>query len=159
MSDSWATISKDGKYRYLLGRRVSDSPSRLLFIMLNPSTADATRNDPTIRRCMGFAQQWGFGLLQVANLFAYRTASPAELRSASDPVGADNQATLHSAMQDACLTVLAWGNHGAYMNRSAAVVDLALSATLPHHLGMTMKGQPKHPLYLPKTTTPTAWGK
>ena len=152
MSDGWAHFSDDRKYRYLLGRRISDSPGRLLFVMLNPGTADETHNDPTIRRCIGFAKQWGYGLLEVVNLFAFRTSYIRELRRAADPIGSDNDEWLRGALTTADRVVLAWGNHGAFMNRSQQVLRMANNATQPYHLGLNKTGEPKHPLYLPSST-------
>ena len=154
MSDGWARFSDDGKYRYLLGRPISDSPRRLLFIMLNPATADATKNDPTIRRCIGFAGQWGFGTLEVVNLFAFRTAYVAELRKADDPIGAENDKWICDAINAADRVILAWGNHGAYKNRSLQIKRMALEAAQPYHLGLNKTGEPRHPLYLRADTTP-----
>ena len=153
MSDGWAYFSDDRKYRYLLGRRISDSPGRLLFIMLNPGTADETHNDPTIRRCIGFTERWGYGLLEVVNLFAFRTSYIRELRRAIDPIGSNNDEWLRSALMTAERVVLAWGNHGAFMNRSQQVRRMASNATQPYHLGLNKTGEPKHPLYLPSSTT------
>lgn len=154
MSDSWARFSHDKKYRYLLGRRIGDSPRRLLFIMLNPATADETQDDPTIRRCIGFAERWGYGMLEVANLFAYRTPYVAELRRAADPVGPDNDKWIANALTAAEKVILAWGNHGAYKNRSDEVKRMAIDAALPYNLGLNKTGEPKHPLYLPASTSP-----
>ena len=84
-----AIFSGDRRYRYLLIRRVGTSQSRVLFIMLNPSAADEVRDDPTIRRCIGFARDWGFGLLEVVNLFALMSTNPKTLLDAEDPVGPD----------------------------------------------------------------------
>ena len=157
MSDSWARFSKDKTYRYLLGRRIGASQRRLLFIMLNPATADETRNDPTIRRCIGFAKRWNFGLLEVANLFAFRTPYVAELRRADDPVGPDNDDWICRALNTADKVILAWGNHGAYRNRSQQVKRMAIDAALPYHLGLNKTGEPKHPLYLPASTKPNSF--
>ncbi len=154
MIDSWAHFSADRKYRYLLGRRISDSPHRLLFVMLNPATADETHNDPTIRRCIGFARQWNFGLLDIANLFAFRTAYPSELRRADEPIGPENDEWICEALSTADKVILAWGNHGSYKNRSNQVKLMALKAAQPFHLGLNKTGEPKHPLYLPATTDP-----
>ena len=82
MTDGWANFSDDGRYRYLLGRHISDTPRRLLFIMLNPSTADANKSDSTITRCINFARDWGYGTIEVVNLFAFRTPYVKALRQA-----------------------------------------------------------------------------
>ena len=154
MNHGWARFSHDKKYRYLLGRRIGDSPRRILFIMLNPATADETQNDPTIRRCIGFAKQWQFGILTVANLFAYRTPYVSELRHADDPIGPDNDEWIDNALNAADKVILAWGNHGAYKDRSHEVKRMAIEATKPYHLGLNKTGEPKHPLYLHASTSP-----
>src|SRR4051812_41324552 len=92
-----AIFSRCGKYRYLLTRSWADGPTAT-FIMLNPSTAGAEQNDPTIRKCIGFAQRLGFGGLQAINLFALRTPSPVILRKARRPIGPGNQAAWGNAM-------------------------------------------------------------
>src|SRR5581483_9586135 len=97
-------------YRYSLARFFGDG-GVVNFIMLNPSTADAETDDPTIRRCLGFAKAWGYGTLVVTNLFAYRATDPAELAKAGDPVGPDNDTRLWSEAQLSDLVVCAWGNH------------------------------------------------
>ena len=155
MTDGWAHFSADRKYRYLLGRRISDSPRRLLFIMLNPGTADESHNDPTIRRCIGFAQRWDFGVMEVANLFAFRTPYVAELRSAKEPIGPDNDEWISQALVAADRVILAWGNHGAYMQRSSKITRMVSDVAQPYRLGLNKTGEPTHPLYLPASTLPT----
>lgn len=154
MSNGWAHFSDDEKYRYLLGRRISDSSSRLLFIMLNPATADESKNDPTIRRCIGFAERWGFGIMEVTNLFAFRTSYVTELRRADEPIGTDNDEWISKALTTADRVVLAWGNHGAYKERSRQVRRMALNVAQPYHLGLNKTGEPKHPLYLSASAIP-----
>ena len=148
-----AVFSKDRRYRYLLRRRVGDSEKRVLFVMLNPSQADEERNDPTIRRCIGFARGWGFGVLEVVNLFAFMSTNPKVLLEAEDPVGSGNDGAIRTAMQSADLIVLAWGNNGLlHEKRATAVTAMVRKAAQPYCLGLTMKGAPKHPLRLPRTT-------
>ena len=154
MKDGWAHFSDDRNYRYILGRRIGDSDRRLLFIMLNPGTADESHNDPTIRRCIGFAEQWKFGIMEVANLFAFRTSYVTELRRADEPIGSDNDEWISKALTTADRVVLAWGNHGAYKGRSRQVRRMVLNVTYPFHLGLNKTGEPKHPLYLPASTIP-----
>lgn len=117
--------------------------------MLNPSTADAQIDDPTIRRCLGFAWLWGYGSLEVVNLFAYRTPHPQHLRKVPDPVGPENDRYLVAAIQRADRVVVAWGNRGE--GRSYACLKLIGSEKQPYCLGITQKGQPIHPLYVRKT--------
>ncbi len=143
-----AVFSDDRRYRYLLRRRIGGSRKRALFVMLNPSTADETRDDPTIRRCIGFARRWGFGALEVVNLFALRTPYPRALRQHADPVGARNDCHIRAALRRADTTILAWGAHGVYLNRGDEVRRMALDITMPYCFGATKSGQPKHPLHL-----------
>ena len=155
MSDGWAHFSHDKRYRYLLGRRIGASDRRLLFIMLNPGTADESHNDATIRRCIGFAERWNFGVMEVANLFAFRTSYVAELRAAKEPIGPDNDKWISEALVAADRVILAWGNHGAYMQRSRCVMRMVSSVVQPYQLGLNKTGEPTHPLYLPASTVPT----
>lgn len=158
MSDRSAVISPDGIYRYEL-RRIWGDPTRLVgWIMLNPSTADADLDDPTIRRCVGFAREWGYGGIVVRNLFALRATDPAALKVHPDPVGPENDEWLLAAGQDA-LTICAWGAHGSLRGRGTGVRDLLTAGGAQlHHLGLTKDGSPRHPLYLPRTATPVPWG-
>jgi hypothetical protein len=126
----------------------------VLFVMLNPSTADASRDDPTIRRCVGFAKAWGFGALSVANLFALRSTDPSVLLSAQDPVGPDNDAMILELARKASLVVAAWGAHKVAARRAAAVQSLLPKAVC---LGLTSSGQPRHPLYAPGNAQPLAF--
>ena len=142
-----ALFDASGAYRYKLTRSWPDSGRGVVcFILLNPSRADAERDDPTIRRCIGFARVWGFAALEVVNLFAYRTQSPSELRKVYDPIGPDNDGVLRDSASSADCVVAGWGMHGAYRDRSRHVRAL-LSET--HCLGYTASGEPRHPLYLP----------
>lgn len=145
-----ATFDSTGAYRYLLWREWGPGP-RVLFVMLNPSTADATADDPTLRRCIAFARSWGFASLEVVNLCAYRTPSPAILRSHPDPIGPDNPVHVASAISRASLTVAAWGNHGS---RYLAGLQDSLSLIPLHALRLTATRSPSHPLYLPKIASP-----
>jgi len=144
---SYARISEDGLYRYALGRRWGDGePVR--FVMLNPSTADASVDDPTIRRCMSFARTWGYDAVTVLNLYALRATQPRELWKAADPVGPDNDAYLRIAAEGGVgLTVAAWGAN-ARMDR-VEVFRRLFQQTTVHCLGTTKDGSPRHPLYVP----------
>lgn len=137
----------DGPYRYLLWRRWADAAT-VLFVMLNPSTADARRDDPTIRRCSGFARAWGFGGVEVVNLFAWRATDPRELRRAADPVGPENDRVIAAAAARNHAVIAAWGNHGALGERDRQVAAL-LARFRPRCLGApTARGAPRHPLYV-----------
>ncbi|MEC9374624.1 MAG: DUF1643 domain-containing protein, partial [Planctomycetota bacterium] len=115
-----ALFDPTGRYRYRLTRRFPDAPAdgpAACFVMLNPSTADAERDDPTIRRCIGFARGWGCATLDVVNLFAFRATRPADLRAAEDPVGPCNQRHVRAAIRRADMVIFAWGDHGALLQR------------------------------------------
>ena len=144
---SGATFDATGCYRYLLWRSWDTTAAKVGFVMLNPSQADAVVNDPTIRRCLGFARSWGFGALEVVNLFAYCTAYPTELRRAADPIGAENDRYLADLGQRVDQIILAWGNGGSWQGRDQVVRSL-LGDRAVYCLGTTKLGQPKHPLYL-----------
>lgn len=155
-----AHLSADGRYRYTLERRWAPAPSAL-FVMLNPSTADAQLDDPTIRRCRGFALALGAGGLTVVNLYAYRATNPADLWTVEDPIGPDNDDTLltnvRGHVEAEAPVIAAWGAHGRPA-RVAHVLDLLgdLAGQLTA-LGVTSHGAPRHPLYLPAATRPAPW--
>lgn len=151
--ETHAELSPCRQYRYSLTRRWASGP-QVLFVMLNPSTADETDDDPTIGKCIKFAKSWGYGGLVVGNLFAYRTPSPELLMTATDPIGPDNDEWLVKLQKSADLTIAAWGNSGSFMERSKAVTGL-LSALHILHLNKT--GEPKHPLYVAADTKPVPW--
>lgn len=143
-----ATLSPCGLFRYRLGRRWAEGAT-LLFVMLNPSTANAAIDDPTIRRCIGFAQAEDFGAIEVVNLFAYRTPDPKALKAAGFPVGPDNDAAIMAAVLNANTICLAWGAHGAGLGRTGEVLALLKQAhRAPWCLERTRSGQPAHPLML-----------
>ena len=147
--DGAAWFSVDGKYRYLLTREFGGS-STCLFVMLNPSTADEVVDDPTIRRCIGFAWREGFGRLEIVNLYGFRATEPGVLFEAEDPVGSENDLTVEEALKRADLVIAAWGNHGGHVpGRMGRVVDmLRISGQKSMCFGFTKQNQPRHPLYL-----------
>lgn len=143
--DGGAIFDASGAYRYRLWREWDELKPAIAFVMLNPSTADAETDDPTIRRCVRFARSWGFGRLEVVNLCAYRATTPADLFAATDPEGTDNANHLDRACQTVHRVVVAWGNHGIRL-MPARVPGGAWS------FGLTKLGQPRHPLYVPGST-------
>lgn len=153
--DKSATFSPCRRFRYTLWRTWAavdgHADCYAMFVGLNPSTADEANDDPTIRRCVGFARAWGFQGLCMTNLFAYRATDPADMLAQADPVGEGNDRTLRAMAERAGIVVAAWGVHGAHGGRAAAVRKL-----LPklHYLKLTKDGHPAHPLYLPKTLRP-----
>lgn len=142
---SAAEFSPCGRYRYSLTRVWDRERPTILFIGLNPSTADAEKNDTTIRRCIGFARSWRFGGLIVCNLFALRSTDPRVLRVAADPVGPGNAAAIRRACGMAGRVVVAWGVHGRLHRRDEHVLAMI---ERPFCLGVTQDGSPRHPLYL-----------
>ncbi|MGV2886049.1 DUF1643 domain-containing protein [Paenibacillus taichungensis] len=148
-----AIIDASGQYRYSLWRIWDSNLPGVLFIMLNPSTADATIDDPTIRRCIGFAKSWGYGSLEVVNLFAYRATNPDELKNCIDPVGSENDEYILKALKQAKKVITAWGTKGAFFNRNQAVMEI-LKPYHPHCLDTSKGGHPKHPLYISADCVP-----
>ena len=147
LTQAGAVISDCGHYRYRLTRRWADGPV-CTFIMLNPSTADAAEDDPTIRRCVGFARREDCGALMVVNLFAFRATKPADLFAADDPIGPGNFEALSGAAATAIRNdwplVAAWGAH-----RAAKKLGAEVRAVIPAVcLGKTADGSPRHPLYV-----------
>ena len=140
-----AFISKCGAYRYLLARTWDRDRPHLPFIMLNPSTADHDEDDPTIRRCIGFAKREGFGGIVVVNLFALRSTDPAALFSHPDPVGPLNDEALEVIADDHDFAVAAWGAHLMAARRRDAI---KLIFPRLKCLGRTKHGEPRHPLYV-----------
>jgi hypothetical protein len=150
-----ARISDCGKYRYTLSRIWEARGTPCVFVMLNPSTADADNDDPTIRRCIGFARRENCGSLLVVNLFALRATSPRDMLGAIDPVGPENDAvlleTFAQARSAASPVIAAWGVHGFHRGRAAAVCRIAANAGVGLDcLGLTtnVPRAPRHPLYV-----------
>ena len=171
-----AVFSPCGVYRYRLERAIDGAYARsgrtATFIMLNPSTADADQDDPTIRRCIGFARQWRCARLIVANVFAIRSTDPRVMLAAKEPIGADTNAAITQAATDAAgpfragdgfpgPVVCAWGNHGSHRNRDLDILFMLAGLGIrPQCLGETATGQPRHPLYVRGSTAlETFWGR
>ena len=151
-------MSPDKRYRYWLEGKVSDDNGGVcMFLMLNPSTADAEKSDPTVSTCKRFARDWGYGSVRVCNLFALRSPYPKTLRDSSDPVGSENDEWILRGARGADVIVCAWGNHGTYLDRGTRVRQMleheGLSSKL-RHLGLTKKDQPRHPQRLDTSTLP-----
>jgi hypothetical protein len=153
---SSAVISACGAYRYRLERLWDEEKDKVAFLMLNPSTADASQDDPTIRRCIGFAKSWGFGGLIVGNLFALRSTDPRALYDHPDPVGPDNNNHLRAIARCAETVICAWGTHGALHDRGRKVAELLDDRNLAA-LKLTANGHPGHPLYVAASTQPKAY--
>ncbi|MCE2946954.1 MAG: DUF1643 domain-containing protein [bacterium] len=155
---SGATFSRDRQYRYRLWRHWDLSRAPLLMIMLNPSTADEERNDPTVERCERRARANGFGGLLVANIFALRSTDPRALYAHPSPVGRRNDAAILAMAREAGQVVCAWGVHGALADRGRRVASrLRQEGLVLGVLGLTREGHPRHPLYMASATTVAAW--
>ena len=148
---SGARFSPCRTWRYTLWRQWTPSRPRIAFIGLNPSTADETHDDPTVRRCIGFARRWGFGGMEMLNIFAFRSTNPRLLRTVPDPVGPGNRAALRRTCRRSAMIVVCWGGWGRLFDRGEAVIDLLGDLPL-RCLGVTKDGHPKHPLYLSSET-------
>ncbi len=144
-----AVFDASGMYRYSLWRAWYADHPRAGFIMLNPSTADEQRNDPTIRRCIEFARTWQFGSVEVVNLFAYRATDMKELLKVDDPVGKENDLFIEKAIERCATVVVGWGTKGPLLGRYRQVLQL-LADTMKdvYCLGVTKDGHPRHPLYV-----------
>ena len=142
-----ATFSSCRKYRYSLSRIWDKEKKYVLFIGLNPSTADEEADDPTIRRCVNYAKNWGYGGFMMVNLFAYRTTLPSNLIKVKYPVGTENDKYIVKLSKKADITVAAWGNNGNLYSRDKQVLNLVSRLMC---LKINKSGQPAHPLYLKK---------
>jgi hypothetical protein len=158
-------FSFDRLYRYTLWREwdvgsltgcsddLPNSHAYLMVIGLNPSTADETKDDPTIRKCIGFAKRWGYGALCMTNLFAWRSTDPRQMKFAERPIGEDNQHHLLSCAYEAGMVLAAWGAHGKHMHQDLTVGDwLREIGTQLYCLKKNADGSPMHPLYVPYGT-------
>ncbi len=156
-SESGAKFSQCRKWRYLLWRRWAEGPVAN-FLMLNPSTADEVKLDPSCTRARNYAEQWRFGTLVVTNLFGWRATDPGDMKVAREPVGRGNDKAILSAARSADQVVCSWGNHGLHLERSRYVVDYLRKAGVKLHvLRMNGCGEPAHPLYLPGKLQPAPW--
>lgn len=153
-----ATVSGCGKYRYRLERIWDKSKPKVLFIMLNPSTADAMNDDATIRRCVNYAKEWGYGGVLVGNLFAYRATKPKELLTAENPIGDENLKFIDQMFKEAAAVICAWGNSGIVdkLGKKLGPDYKPLKGWIGflYYLELAKNGTPKHPLYLKKDLIP-----
>jgi hypothetical protein len=148
----------EGEYRYVLWRRWGPPPV-LVWVMLNPSTADWELDDPTIKKCIALAKLWGFGGIAVVNLFAFRSTDPKKLKRTKDPVGPKNDYYVSDTCHRHKDVVVAWGRNGDdFPERVASVLQVIKdSGAVATYLGKTKSGQPKHPLYLSLKTMRQNW--
>jgi hypothetical protein len=156
---AWAKKDPTGQYRYLLGREWEPSKGRVVFVMLNPSIADEEQDDPTLRKCVEFAKAWGFGSLEVVNLFAYRATKPEELYDVKDPVGPENDRYVLQAINRASKIIVAWGKDGSLRNRDQKVLWLIPDDISLYCLGQTKDRDPRHPGRVKNNTEPVVFVK
>lgn len=151
-----ALLSDCGKYRYSLERIWEPLKPVCTFVGLNPSTADAFEDDPTIRRCMSYAYYWGYGSMVMLNLFAYRATVPKDMMGAEDPVGPDNIELIRKYILNgnAGCVIAAWGKDGRYLGQDKVFRDLFPNL---HYLKLNKDGSPGHPLYLKSDLLPQLW--
>jgi len=152
--ESNAVFSTDRKYRYRLERTWNKDRKTIAFVMLNPSIADLNVNDPTVAKCIRYAIRWEYGTIIVGNIFALVSTNPSNLWTADDPIGHENDRYLKEISEEADITVVAWGNHGKYRNRSQDVLKFLKN---PYYLMRNDSGEPAHPLYLPENVKPRPW--
>jgi len=156
--ESGALFSRCRRWRYLLWRHWDASKPAANFLMLNPSTADEVRLDPSCTRARNYAEKWGYGALIVTNIFGWRATDPDDMKKTRDPVGKGNDAAILQAARAAAIVVCAWGNHGAHDNRGARVEGQLRAAGIKLFLlRRNSDGQPAHPLYLPGNLEPLPW--
>ena len=151
MMEKSACFSPCLKYRYTLKRIWNQKKDYICFVCLNPSTADENFDDPTIRRCVGFIDSWGFGGLIMVNLFAFRATKPKDMLAAKEPIGPHNDIYIEGASACAAFTIMAWGTKGNYLNRDKEVMTFL---SRPKHIILTKDGHPGHPLFLRKSLKP-----
>ncbi len=155
---STAVYSDCERYRYALTRVWEPSGSKVLFVMLNPSTATEVQNDPTVERCERRARTLGYGAFCVTNIFAWRDTDPRKMRAASDPIGSQNDKTIVDFSEWAHTIICAWGTHGEHLKRGKHVEALLRETGHPlYHLGLSKAGHPKHPLYIAYSEQPRLW--
>jgi hypothetical protein len=157
-----AIYSEDARYRFSLWRIWDRSRPIVLFIMLNPSTATHLELDPTLRRCRGYAKEWGYGGFEVANLFAFRATEPEDMKAAADPIGEENDdgilARAKEVIRAGGIVICGWGNHGTYRNRCYDFRGLLRRHDVKmHYLKLSKDGFPGHPLYLKAGLKPQEW--
>ncbi len=148
-----AILDQKRKYRYVLKRQWGTNEKNFVnFVLLNPSTADEKIDDPTIKACIKFAQNWKYDGMWVTNLFAFRTTQPINLKKNKRPIGNKNDSYIQKYAKKSKTIVIAWGNHGNFLNRDKQVIKLLSQISDLYCLQILKNGQPKHPLYVKRQT-------
>ena len=155
---SGANFDDTRTYRYSLSRVWDPQKEKIVFIGLNPSTADEKEDDQTLKRCLDYAKRWSngkYGSLEMVNLFAYCSTEYEQLKYVLDPIGQQNDQYILETVRNASLVVVAWGENGRYLKRDKAVLNLLSKANISVYcLDILKGGQPKHPLYAKKNLNP-----
>ena len=150
--DNGAHFSECRKYRYVLWRTWDKSKPKVMFLGLNPSTADEVKNDPTVSRCINYSKSWDFGGMFMMNIFSYRTTYPSELKKEKNPIGHKNDYWISKIYKNSELCIGAWGNDGFFLKRSNDICSLIPELFC---LKINKCGEPAHPLYLKSSLEPT----
>jgi len=148
-----AIIDETGMYRYSLTRVWDKNGKKVTFILLNPSAADAYDDDPTVRKCIKFAKRWGYGSIEIVNLFALRATNCKDLLLNEDPVGRDNDKYILNAVKSADRVIVGWGNECNFSTRDREIL-LKIAKYNPYCLILNKTGKPRHPLYVKYDTKP-----
>lgn len=155
MPNGHCEFSPNRLHRYTLWRNWGNLRGNYVqFIGLNPSTADETQDDPTVRRCINYAKSWGYDGMCMTNAFAYRATDPYDMYDFQEPIGERNDEFLRAVSQGTNLVIACWGVHGSHLGRDRQVIELFKGEQSLHCLGLTKDGCPKHPLYLRKDLKP-----
>ncbi len=151
---SGAVFSARRTFRYALWRNWDNHRPKIVFVGLNPSTADENQDDPTIRRCISFARTWGYGGVLIGNLFAFRATRPADLKKTPMPIGRDNNKWLDTMIVVSGRVLACWGNHGSHLSQDRLFVDRYSDL---YCLAVNSTGAPVHPLYQPGSSIPSKY--
>ena len=152
---SGAEFSHNRVYRYTLWREWDESKGTIAFIGLNPSTADESKNDPTVRLCINHAKSWGYGKMYMLNIFAFRATDPTVMKAAVDPVGPDNIDMILETVDKSDMVLGCWGAHGSHLEQGKKIFEVLDSKCISIHcFGVTKGGHPRHPLYMKKVLKP-----
>jgi hypothetical protein len=154
-----AVFSSCGRYRYSLTREFGAGVGRVAWLLLNCSTATAEADDATIRRCINFSRAWGYGTMEIVNLFAFRATDPRVMKAQKDPIGPENDRYILAAARSARTLVCGWGTHGSFRGRDEEVMWMLRRVPVqPYCLEVTSDSFPRHPLYIASKATPIPYG-
>jgi len=153
-----AILDETRTYRYMLKRQWGEDNNNFVnFVLLNPSTANEERDDPTVMACIALAQNMGFDGLYITNLFALRTKNPDTLKQNKNPIGDKNDTFIKRYALKSKRIIIAWGNHGEFLRRGEKVIHIISQIQVPYCFEITKKGNPRHPLYIKRSTHPFPW--